>query len=55
MDCRELHANVKKVVELLANWTLLHLKKKERNIFSIESNFCIDLLVEKKIGLQSND
>lgn len=43
MGCRELHANVKKVVGLLANWVLIHLK--DRNIFSKEINYCIGLLV----------
>lgn len=43
MGCRELHANVKKVVGLLANWVLINLK--DRNIFSIETNYCIGLLV----------
>lgn len=55
MGCRELHANVKKVAVLLVNWVLIHLKKKDRKIFSIETNYCIGLLVEKKISMQSND
>lgn len=33
---------MKKVVGLLANWVLIHLK--DRNIFSIETNYCIGLL-----------
>lgn len=55
MGCRELHANVNKVVGLLANWVLIHLKKKKTNIFNRETNYCIGLLAEKKTSIQSSD
>lgn len=54
MGCRELQANVKKAAGLLANWVLIHFKKKSE-VFSIETNYFIGLLVEKKISMQSND